>query len=863
MKKRLSLLLFLVSCIIIPGIFVKLATAQVTSDGTTNTTVDANGNDFTIQDGDRAGNNLFHSFQDFSVPTDGSTFFDNAPDIANILSRVTGGNISNIDGLIRANGSANLFLINPAGIIFGQGARLDLGGSFYGSSATSILFEDGEFSAADLENPSLLTINAPIGLGFRDNLGEIINRSLVQNSSGEFVGLEVLPGNNLALIGGNINFETGFATARGGNIELGGLSEAGTVGINPDGSLSFPEEVTKADINLSNGADVDATGTGGGSVSINARNLNLSAGEFGSSFISAGIRAESTSAEAQPGDVTIDVAENITLDDSGIFNQVDTAGVGNSGNITINTGSIEAINGGIVDASTFGQGNAGSINITATGDLTFDGEDSNGNPSGATSAVASGAEGDVGGVTISTANLTLTNGGRVDASTFGQGNAGSININATGDLIFDGEGSEGFPSGVASFVNPDAVGDAGGVTISTANLTLTNGGRVSASTLGQGDAGNVAINAAESIFISGVNVEGDTRSGLFANALISDGNGGNVNVATDQLTIANGSTIDVGNFDDLDDSEPGTGEPGNIDIEANNLDLLATARINAATQSETGGGGNITLQIAEDITLRDDSFISAQAFGDDNEGNIDIDTRFLIAFPSEPNGNDILAFAEAGSGGNIDITSQAIFGLAEGLATDNNGTNDIDVSGEFNFTQIATEIGSTEVGEAPNNLVESEETVAQACKSDRISGKSSSLTIQGKGGIPPQPIEPIDSDAILVNGKTTTPKPKVQSLDIPPLGTNMGNILAELIKPIDSDAIPLQGKTTTPKAKVQSLDIKPIKTSMGDILPAKGVIKTEDGQVILTAYSTDKIDTRTPHVSPNCMSNFFFFFFFF
>ncbi len=273
--------------------------------------------------------------------------------------------------------------------------------------------------------------------------------------------------------------------------------------------------------------------------------------------------------------------------------------------------------------------------------------------------------------------------------------------------------------------------------------------------------------------------------------------------------------------------------------------------------TRSGSGGIINLQIAEDLTLRNNSFISARAFQEADGGNLEIDARFIFAFPSEGNGNDIIASAEEGDGGNINITAESLFGIAEGVDIPGNNTNDIDASSEFGLSGNVT-INTPDVNalqadtELPDNLVESEQTVAQACQSDRISEKSSSLTIQGKGGIPPQPIEPIDSDIILVNGKTSTPNPKVQSLDIPPLGTNMGNIPAELTKPIDSDAIPLQGKTATPKPTVQSLDIKPIKTSIGDILPAKGVIKTEDGQIILTAYSTDKIDTRTPHISANC-----------
>ncbi len=209
--------------------------AQVTTDGTVNTQVTENGNVSEITGGETRGGNLFHSFQEFSVRPGNQAFFNNADSISNIFSRVTGGNISNIDGLIRANGSASLFLINPAGIIFGEGARLDIGGSFYGSSASGILFEDGEFSATDLNNPPVLTINAPIGLNLRDNPENIVNQSRALDSIGQFIlGLQVQPGKNLALIGGDVSLEESSITAPGGRVELGGLTAAGTVNLNSD-----------------------------------------------------------------------------------------------------------------------------------------------------------------------------------------------------------------------------------------------------------------------------------------------------------------------------------------------------------------------------------------------------------------------------------------------------------------------------------------------------------------------------------------------------------------------------------------------------------------------------------------------------
>jgi filamentous hemagglutinin family protein len=195
-----------------------LSVAQVVGDTTLpvgeRSQVTGNPN-FQIDGGATRGGNLFHSFSDFSIPTGGSAFFNNAADVQNILTRVTGGSISNIDGLIQANGTANLFLLNPNGIIFGQNASLNIGGSFVATTANALEFGNlGFFSASNPEAPSaLLTIN-PSALLFNQ-----IAAAPIQNSStapagttlaGEDAsGLRVPNGRSLLLVGGNISMDGG------------------------------------------------------------------------------------------------------------------------------------------------------------------------------------------------------------------------------------------------------------------------------------------------------------------------------------------------------------------------------------------------------------------------------------------------------------------------------------------------------------------------------------------------------------------------------------------------------------------------------------------------------------------------------
>ncbi|NJL19833.1 MAG: filamentous hemagglutinin N-terminal domain-containing protein [Leptolyngbyaceae cyanobacterium SM1_3_5] len=254
------------------------AVAQIVEDGSLpeSTRITDRGQTIEITGGTRRGDNLFHSFDRFSVPEGQAAFFNNDLAIENIFGRVTGSERSRIDGLIQANGSANLFLLNPNGIIFGENARLDIGGSFVGSSATSLRFADGtEFSAVNPQASPLLTVSVPIGLQFgRSNPGQIrvqgTGNGLFLNSPDDPsvnrrdrpVGLEVNSGETLALVGGGLSLQGGNLTAAGGRIELGSV-DRGQVALTPTASgwrLGYDGIDRFGDIRLSQAASLEVSG---------------------------------------------------------------------------------------------------------------------------------------------------------------------------------------------------------------------------------------------------------------------------------------------------------------------------------------------------------------------------------------------------------------------------------------------------------------------------------------------------------------------------------------------------------------------------------------------------------------------------
>jgi filamentous hemagglutinin family protein len=710
---------------------------------------------FRIIDGTTAGANLFHSFSQFSLLNGETVFFDNLPTIQNILVRVTGNSISSIDGLISANGTANLFLINPNGIIFGKDASLAIGGSFLATTANSVRFLDGsEFHA----NPNtqttlpLLSVTAPVGLQFNG----LTNGAIAAQGIGNdldfnppiFVeifrpnnpSLNVPSGRTLALVGGDVTLQGANLTADSGRIELGSVAGNGFVAIAKTAngwSLNYDQAPNLGNIRLEQASLADTSGlNGGGSIQVQGKQVSLTDGS---------VLLSSPLGNGNGGDIFVRATEflkatgeSIIPFPSGIFTDVGLNALGKGGNITITTQKLELTGGAQISASTLGSGNAGDVKVNA-GEISFSGRSRSGfYPSGLFSQVLdTNVLGNGGNISVTTDSLQVSEGGQLATLTFGIGKAGNIDIAAKSISMI---GTPRSPTTIATSVEQGATGNGGLLTIAVDSLSILNGAQISVATAGSGNAGSLVVNA-KLIDIAGQVERG--RSGLFANAIVDTGNGGDIVVNSDRLIVRDGGLISASNFSSNNTIPPGSGSVGSININSPSI-LLNGGRINI--DSVSGSRGNINLNSTL-ILLRNASSISTNALGDATGGNITINTDFLVAVPLE--NSDITANSVNNFGGSVTITAKGVIGFQTGnrLTPFSDITATSSLGTQFNgLVAILTPDTDLSRGlvKLPDTLTDDNKQIVAAC--DRFRGNE--FIVTGRGGVPTDATQSISSQAI-------------------------------------------------------------------------------------------------------------------
>ncbi len=576
------------------------ALAQITPDTTLGAnpsvvTPNAQGNSTgdRIDGGVQRGANLFHSFLEFNVGQGQRVYFANPARIENIFSRVTGTNPSTILGTLGVNGGANLFFLNPNGIIFGQNAKLDVRGSFVGTTANSIEFGDrGFFSASTPDNPSnLLTVN-PSAFLFNQIAAQPVYSIEVNGAT-----LSVPNGRSLLLLGGNISPTTnstggilingGQLSAPGGRVELGGLGGLGTVGLNVDGNnliLSFPNGVARTDISLINKAEVAVAADGGGSIAFNARNVDILEG----SVLRAGIKPLSGSAGAQAGDIILKATGTINIDNGFIYNAAFDDG--NGGNLSIDTRQL-IIKDGVVATATFSQGRAGNLTVNASESVSLD---------------STSAE----GTAFLNISVDIPIGNRVLPTEVPV--AAPIGLFAASLSLDDLIDSKKVPKNLRDNLLPQPGGNAGNLTVNTGRLLVQGGATVSASTTSPGRGGNLTVNASDSIKVSGTAANG--FPGGLRNETSGNGSGGDSVITTRQLIIQDGAWVTTGTGGE----QPG----GNLTVNASDsVELIGTSPIGipsvlgAGTQG-AGDSQNLTINTRR-LIVQDGAVVTA---GTSNQG---------------------------------------------------------------------------------------------------------------------------------------------------------------------------------------------------------------------------------------------------
>ncbi|MBF0265255.1 MAG: filamentous hemagglutinin N-terminal domain-containing protein [Gammaproteobacteria bacterium] len=665
-----------------------IAYCAATTDGSVGAVQNLSGH-MTIPEtlGKVSGNNLFHSFRDFNIDLgESATFTTSTATLANVISRVTGGELSTIQGQLSLQaiaGTPAFYFINPAGVTFGEGASIDMPGAFYVSTADRLKFSDGSNFNASLSESSTFTTAAPDAFGFSGR----------QNNS-----IKILTGGTLEAIDQPINIMAG-------DIEVNGILRNKSGGINlfangqqteevpihselPKGGGSFSmndgwiytssvNELAAGDMTISASeillenrtwisSDTETNGPAGNINIIAGKDLEIKNGSM---------IASSSLAEGKAGNISIDVG-NVLIDGqnsdyyTGIFNTVQQDSSGDGGNINVVSHNLlQVLNGGEITSATFSKGNAGSINID-TANMIVDGRGSE-FFTGIRNTTYSNSHGNAGNVNINNSEeMQILNGSAILSSTYANGNAGEIIINSD-NMVLDNAQNSSLFTGIASSAEFGSLGNSGNVYISILDSIYIHGGQVSSSTFAKGNAGSVSL-VAKNLVLDGQ--LSDFITGITSTAEEgSQGNAGNINLSIqDLLQLSNGSEISSATY--------GEGKAGSVAIDAGNITLdgqngqdgytLISSISYANSFGNAGDAGNVTITVSDLIKVLNSSAISSSTHSEGNAGIVTINAgNALIDGRDSPVVTTITSSAEEGSlgdAGNVNLNIRDLLQVFNG-----------------------------------------------------------------------------------------------------------------------------------------------------------------------------------------------------
>jgi filamentous hemagglutinin family protein len=694
---------------VIAAAFPGVCHAQIRTDGTLGAAQAIAGPNFVIPQslGRLSGHNLFFSFGTFGVGSGQSaTFVTTTGGLENVVSRVTGGNVSVINGPLRlqSQGATPAFIfVNPAGIVFGGGASIDVPGAFHATTADYVRFADGRFHA-DPAAGSTFSSAPPEAFGF---LGT--SRSAIVFDNGASLATRLFQ--PFSITAGDLQMSDGRAAARAGEIRVV------AVGDRPmDIPMAGPLPPAYGSLVILNGAQISSPSVDdldGGTVRVSAGDITMLSSRP-NSFEGTGIVSEAAyGTTASSGTVIVNASGHIAMGPSGQIS-ASADSVGRAGTVSVSAGSVTI--DGVVPFDTGtgihsenrivdGGGRAGSIEVDVRDNLVLlNGGEIGASGAGGSVRIDAGAmtvygnyfngtgvrtetvgNGDAGSILIDTrGNLTLVGGGTITSTTYDQFNAGSVTLNVGGDLAVIEGGN------IAS--NTYGRGNAGSVRVAANNMRIGGGSFIlgptgigSDSRGGTGNAGNVLVEARGELLITpGGLISSYTQGPSFGNP--SGGQGGSVRVNASRLDIDGGGDEVITGI--VSSSFGGTGHAGSVEVDvsgpvtlvgggeisssthsAGNAGVVrvnagsllidsaagagfASAIFSSATEDSTGNAGAIDIGIAENLALVNGGIISSSTAGPGRAGSIAAEAGSIVidGFAGDI-ASGIVAAASRGSGG--------------------------------------------------------------------------------------------------------------------------------------------------------------------------------------------------------------------